>query len=72
MSGKVPAGQGLERWSGILSFAVIRLGMSPCEFWDLSPFEWQAVVSAFDMNKDRTQIETVRRLMKCYPDDIDE
>ena len=55
-------------WSAAFTFAVLRLGLAPSEFWRLSLTEWRTLIGAASPQGDALGAPQLHDLMKHYPD----
>lgn len=55
-------------WAACLSFAVLRLGLTPDAFWALSVLEWRALTWPFLAVSDLPDPAALRALAARFPD----
>jgi hypothetical protein len=55
-------------WTGWLGFAVLRLGLTPHQFWALSLAEWRALIRPFASISDLPDPAALKALAARFPD----
>lgn len=58
----------MNKWRAWFSYAVLRLGLSPRDFWALSFTEWRWLLTAAAPAVDALDAQGLQTLLSNYPD----